>query len=49
MGVKVRAGTTAAVTVGRRDGTEADDWDESRARRVLGVVAAALGGCVADE
>ncbi len=49
MGVKVRAGMTAAVTVGRRDGTEADDWDESRARRVLGVVAAALGGCVADE
>jgi len=49
MGIKARAGTAAAVSVGRRDGTEADDWDESRARRVLGIVTVALGGSVADE
>jgi len=49
MGIRARAGIAAAVSVGRRDGAGEDDWDESRVRRVLGVVTLALGGCVADE
>jgi len=42
MGTKVRAGNAVAVAVG----TGGDDWDESRVRRVLGVVTVALGGRV---
>jgi len=50
MGIKVRTGIATAVSAGRGDGTgQEDDWDESRVRRVLGVVTVALGGCVADE
>jgi hypothetical protein len=53
MGNKVRArhraaGAVAAVAPSA-GADENDDWDESRARRVLAVVAVALGGCVADE
>jgi Family of unknown function (DUF5682) len=53
MGNKVRArhraaGAVAAVAPSA-GADENDDWDESRARRVLAVVAIALGGCVADE
>jgi hypothetical protein len=53
MGNKVRArhrAAGAAAAVAPSAGAdENDDWDESRARRVLAVVAVALGGCVADE
>ena len=53
MGNKVRARHRAAGVIAAiapsAGADENDDWDESRARRVLTVVAIALGGCVADE
>ena len=56
MGIKVRARREAAGVTGAAgagviggSGAEDDDWDESRVRRVLDVVAIALGGCVTNE
>jgi Family of unknown function (DUF5682) len=57
MGIKVRAGLAAgrlgpAGSAGTGLGGGAgqdDDWDESRVRRVLGIVAIALGGSVENE
>ncbi len=50
MGIKVRAGHRVAGAVApQASADEDDDWDLSRVRRVLNVVATALGGCVTDE
>ncbi|HXL15890.1 MAG TPA: DUF5682 family protein, partial [Streptosporangiaceae bacterium] len=52
MGTKVRArhgAARAAGTVATDGSGDEDDWDESRVRRVLDVVAIALGGRVTDE
>jgi uncharacterized protein DUF5682 len=49
MGTRVRAGIAVAASQGHGEGTGEDDWDESRARRVLGIVTVALGGCVENE
>jgi len=50
MGIKVRARHRVAGAVAQRaSADEDDDWDQSRVRRVLNVVATALGGCVTDE
>lgn len=49
MGVKVRAGFAASDGAGPGGGADQDDWDESRVRQVLEVVAIALGGCVENE
>jgi hypothetical protein len=58
MGIKVRArlgaagaagASGAAGTVAVGGSSDEDDWDESRVRRVLDVVAIALGGRVTDE
>jgi hypothetical protein len=50
MGIKVRTAHRVDGATARPDGAgAADDWDESRVRRVLNVVATALGGCAPDE
>jgi hypothetical protein len=50
MGIKVRTRHPIDGTAVPSDGTAGDDdWDESRVRRVLNVVAIALGGCVTDD
>jgi hypothetical protein len=57
MGIKVRArhgaagaaGASGAAGTVATGGDDEDDWDESRVRRVLDVVAIALGGRVTDE
>jgi Family of unknown function (DUF5682) len=49
MGIKVRGHRIAGTTERPDDVGTADDWNESRVRRVLNVVAIALGGCVPDE
>jgi hypothetical protein len=48
MGAKAKAGAGSSRVAGAggdaRDGSGADDWDQDRVRRVLDVVAVALGG-----
>jgi Family of unknown function (DUF5682) len=51
MGIQVRSrhGAAGAAGTAATSGGDEDDWDESRVRRVLDVVAIALGGRVSDE